>query len=103
MRSVLYGRGGQTRTDDTRFWRPLLYQLSYAPIDENGHIVSKRVGFRKMESDQARHHQTSLALVDDWRLLETNAIRTLVATSYGNGNVGIFLLWVSLEGQGNQP
>ncbi len=27
----LYGRGGETRTRDTRFWRPVLYQLSYAP------------------------------------------------------------------------
>src|SRR3989304_5257428 len=27
------GRGGRTRTRDLRFWRPLLYQLSYAPAD----------------------------------------------------------------------
>ena len=26
------GRGGGTRTPGTRFWRPLLYQLSYTPI-----------------------------------------------------------------------
>ena len=26
-----YGRGGGTRTPSQRFWRPLLYQLSYAP------------------------------------------------------------------------
>jgi hypothetical protein len=25
------GRGGRTRTHDRRFWRPLLYQLSYTP------------------------------------------------------------------------
>ena len=25
------GRGGGTRTPDLRFWRPLLFQLSYAP------------------------------------------------------------------------
>ena len=25
------GRGTKTRTLDTRFWRPLLYQLSYTP------------------------------------------------------------------------
>src|ERR1039457_6333973 len=25
------GRGGTTRTRDPRFWRPMLYQLSYAP------------------------------------------------------------------------
>lgn len=30
-KGYLYGRGGETRTRDTRFWRPVLYQLSYAP------------------------------------------------------------------------
>ena len=25
------GRSGRTRTCDLRFWRPLLFQLSYAP------------------------------------------------------------------------
>ena len=27
-----FGRGRKARTLDTRFWRPLLYQLSYTPI-----------------------------------------------------------------------
>ena len=26
-----FGRGDRTRTYNQRFWRPLLYQLSYAP------------------------------------------------------------------------
>ena len=26
------GRGSKNRTHDTRFWRPLLYLLSYTPI-----------------------------------------------------------------------
>ena len=26
------GRGSRNRTHGTRFWRPLLYQLSYTPI-----------------------------------------------------------------------
>ncbi len=26
------GRGNKDRTRDTRFWRPLLYQLSYTPF-----------------------------------------------------------------------
>ena len=30
--SVSFGRGAGTRTPGTRFWRPLLYQLSYTPI-----------------------------------------------------------------------
>lgn len=29
---LIYGRGRRTWTLGTRFWRPLLYQLSYAPI-----------------------------------------------------------------------
>ncbi len=28
----LYGTGSRIRTHDTRFWRPLLYQLSYTDI-----------------------------------------------------------------------
>ena len=31
----LYDRGGRTRTLGPRLWRPLLYQLSYAPTDLN--------------------------------------------------------------------
>ena len=27
----VYGRGSKSRTHGTRFWRPLLYQLSYTP------------------------------------------------------------------------
>jgi hypothetical protein len=29
--SKLTGRGGRARTYDNRFWRPVLYQLSYTP------------------------------------------------------------------------
>ena len=29
---VHIGRGSRNRTHGTRFWRPLLYQLSYTPI-----------------------------------------------------------------------
>ena len=28
---LISGRGTKDRTRDTRFWRPLLYQLSYTP------------------------------------------------------------------------
>ena len=28
-----FGRGTKTRTQDTWFWRPLLYQLSYTPVE----------------------------------------------------------------------
>ena len=29
--TAFFGRGRRTRTLGTRFWRPLLYQLSYTP------------------------------------------------------------------------
>ena len=38
----LLGRGRRARTLGTRFWRPLLYQLSYTPISPpllQGHLV----------------------------------------------------------------
>ncbi len=31
MATFFFGRGTKARTLDTRFWRPLLYQLSYTP------------------------------------------------------------------------
>src|SRR5688572_6782652 len=31
-KSHIYGRGDRTRTCNQRFWRPPLYQLSYAPV-----------------------------------------------------------------------
>ena len=31
-----YGRGSKFRTHGTRFWRPLLYQLSYTPVSCSG-------------------------------------------------------------------
>ena len=30
--ATLYGRGSRTWTHGTRFWRPMLYQLSYTPV-----------------------------------------------------------------------
>ena len=29
----IIGRGGRARTYDNRFWRPVLYQLSYTPVE----------------------------------------------------------------------
>ena len=34
-RLVVFGRGRKIRTLDTRFWRPMLYQLSYTPNFRN--------------------------------------------------------------------
>ena len=40
--AFVFGRGRKIRTLDTRFWRPMLYQLSYTPtlfnVDINTHI-----------------------------------------------------------------
>ena len=35
-RGFFHGRGRRLRTHDPRFWRPVLYQLSYAPIHVSG-------------------------------------------------------------------
>jgi len=35
--SSISGRGSRTRTCDTRFWRPVLYQLSYTPLISTNH------------------------------------------------------------------
>ena len=32
------GRGSRDRTHGTRFWRPLLYQLSYTPVSGRNEI-----------------------------------------------------------------
>src|SRR5689334_14775008 len=37
------GRGGATRTPDPRFWRPLLYQLSYTPVPVGANSI-RRLG-----------------------------------------------------------
>ena len=39
MFPVTDGRGRRIRTLGTRFWRPLLYQLSYAPM-RNAHRIA---------------------------------------------------------------
>ena len=39
MFPVTGGRGRRIRTLGTRFWRPLLYQLSYAPM-RNAHRIA---------------------------------------------------------------
>ena len=46
-----FGRGSKIRTHDTRFWRPVLYQLSYTPITRSNYykkIFYKSSTFLKM-------------------------------------------------------
>ena len=38
---LLFGRGRRSRTLNQWFWRPLLYQLSYAPIKISGFLSSQ--------------------------------------------------------------
>ncbi len=35
------GRGDRIRTRGPRFWRPMLYQLSYTPLGAAGHTARK--------------------------------------------------------------
>ena len=50
MRQIIYlphivSRGTKTRTQDTWFWRPLLYQLSYTPVSSTVNIIPQGFGF----------------------------------------------------------
>ena len=56
------GRGGGTRTPNQRFWRPLLYQLSYTPV-----IISFRQHSREPQKEprQRRSEEVKDALCDD--------------------------------------
>ena len=42
-----FGRGRETRTPGTRFWRPLLYQLSYTPICKARNSIAWVLAFVK--------------------------------------------------------
>ena len=41
---TVFGRGRRIRTLGTRFWRPLLYQLSYAPMKNTHDAIFRIVG-----------------------------------------------------------
>jgi hypothetical protein len=38
---MIDGRAGGTRTPDPRFWRPVLYQLSYSPTRNEGTLLAR--------------------------------------------------------------
>ena len=48
------GRGDRDRTCDTRFWRPVLYQLSYTPVVEAEAIRDLRGGFKAGNDNPAK-------------------------------------------------
>lgn len=41
---LMQSRGGATRTLNRRFWRPVLCQLSYAPVERAGPLAGGKVG-----------------------------------------------------------
>lgn len=41
------GRGGRARTYDNRFWRPVLYQLSYTPTESGVAARPRRLKHRE--------------------------------------------------------
>ena len=50
--SFLFGRGRRIRTRDPRFWRPVLYQLSYTPVQRqyySTHTAKKQGVSRKIK------------------------------------------------------
>ena len=51
-----YGRGRRIRTLGTRFWRPLLYQLSYTPKSHEATLqaMTIMVGLRGLEPGTVR-------------------------------------------------
>ena len=72
---VFYGRGGEARTPNTRFWRPVLYQLNYAPIGINKlwYELAEWTGLEPATpcvtgrySNQLNYHS---AKNDDWQCL----------------------------------
>ena len=58
MQRLGAGRSGRARTRDLRFWRPLLYQLSYTPVPTSasgvGCSVSERLAGRLTSILRAR-------------------------------------------------
>ena len=66
--TILNGRGGEARTPNTRFWRPVLYQLNYAPIGMNK--LAEWTGLEPATpcvtgrySNQLNYHSVKLKLV----------------------------------------
>ena len=52
--ALFFGRSGGTRTPDLRFWRPLLFQLSYTPSRQS----SIAIRFGTLEAGRRRRART---------------------------------------------
>jgi hypothetical protein len=90
------GRGGGTRTHDPRFWRPMLYQLSYTPAliptrldNQNGQVravyptsAPRANEFTNKTRDQPRldrqgQHQIMVKIPADLKFSGTNRDKAL--------------------------
>src|ERR1051326_154776 len=52
------GRSGGARTPNPRFWRPVLYQLSYTPIDRASMLPPPRLPSPERGERQATEYST---------------------------------------------
>src|SRR5437763_1446217 len=105
------GRGGAIRTPDRRFWRPLLYQLSYAPVQAGprnpaadliarlqipwrllGHahpvgraredqVARQEAADRRQAGDQLRHRKDHLSCPGVLNCLTVNATLEMLAVA----------------------
>ena len=71
--SICFGRGTKARTLDTRFWRPLLYQLSYTPITFN--IISR---FTRLVKGVYKKSANSLCVVNRYDPKRPEKIKDMV-------------------------
>ena len=65
-----FGRGRKIRTLDTRFWRPLLYQLSYTPVWWAFSRCAAKVAGGKFCSTESPTKKLSLQAQADWQGFE---------------------------------
>jgi hypothetical protein len=72
---MIIGRAGGARTPDPRFWRPVLYQLSYSPTDTRGER-SARLLVHSVRPAPA----TVLLELDAVRVILLVLVRMIVAT-----------------------
>jgi hypothetical protein len=62
MPRAVFGRPGGTRTPSPRFWRPMLYQLSYWPIP-NG-----KFGVRRLKPDCPNVRRSNFDVLTSWHV-----------------------------------
>ena len=92
---ICFGRGTKTRTLDTRFWRPLLYQLSYTPkwcmFDSAVRIYSE-----SSHAGAGDGNRTRTASLEGWNsTIELHPQnQRLIIVSHGRVHVKHFLIFL---------